>query len=96
MSVRLHLRAVRTVTDALMTTWNGGQPDSIMSAIAPVIEKRDCSCEYVDIGVGHQRAAEDPECAVHTEIGFALAVVLALDSAGLLVRATAPMPAEGR
>jgi hypothetical protein len=66
------------------TTWNGDQPDAVMIAIAPVIETRDCWCEWVDIGVGSQRVDENPECPVHTPMGFALAVVSALSGAGLL------------
>lgn len=27
----------------------------------------ECWCEYVDIGVGWQRVAENPECPRHTE-----------------------------
>lgn len=75
-----------------MTSWNGNQPDPVMTAIAPVVEKRACWCEYVDIGVGMQRVDENPECSVHTEIGFALAVVNALNKAGLLITGATQPP----
>lgn len=78
------------MADVPQTTWNGGQPDPVMTAIAPVVEKRNCWCEFVDIGVGSQRVAENPECPVHTEIGFALGIVEALNKAGLLTTVTAP------
>lgn len=58
--------------------------DPIMTLLAPVAESRDCWCEYVDIGVGSQRVTEDPDCPVHTPMGFVFAVVGALQNAGLL------------
>jgi hypothetical protein len=69
---------------AIQSSWNGDQPDPVMTAISPVLEHRDCWCEWVDTGVGSQRVDENPDCPVHTEMGFALAVVESLSKAGLL------------
>lgn len=40
-------------------------PDGADAAVQP-----DCSCHFVDIGVGMQKASEDPGCAVCTPHGY--------------------------
>lgn len=52
--------------------------------ILPIIKHPECWCEYVDIGVGMQKVAENPDCAKCTPFGLAAAVITALSEAGFL------------
>lgn len=44
-----------------------------------------CVCHFVDIGVGYQKAAEDPTCPRCTLFGQTAAILTALADAGVLV-----------
>lgn len=59
--------------------------DPYFTAVLPIIEKPNCDCEWVDIGVGMQRVTDEPTCPKHSAFGLASAVLGALYEAGLLV-----------
>lgn len=61
------------------TDWH---PEAVVQAVLD--SSPACWCEYVDIGVGHQKVAENPECPRCTSLGMACAVVSALHKAGML------------
>lgn len=55
------------------------------------IETAQCQCHYVNIGVGYQKAAEDPLCPRCTTAGLAMRVTTALYEADML-KAPGPIP----
>lgn len=59
-----------------------------------VVEKPECCCECVDIGVGHQKVAENPDCPRCTPEGLTGAVLTALAEAGLLRAISGPQGDE--
>jgi hypothetical protein len=66
--VRFDVHPPRTVIQATM--WLAEK--LARDAGAPRPDRQgDCTCEYVDIGIGQQKVAENPDCPVCTEFGYA-------------------------
>lgn len=69
------------------------EDDSIEESVGPafvavmnLLERRlECTCEYVDIGVGFQKVAETPDYPQCTTLGLTGAIFETLGSFGVLV-----------